>query len=470
MKTILVIDDDPMVIDILNSFLVHSYRVIAAKDGRHGLSCADSNDPPDLILLDVLMPGLDGYEVCGALKENPRTHDIPVIFISVLDADYDETRGFKLGAVDYITKPFSPAIIQARIRTHLALSKAHHDLQSQNERLEAIVEERTRSLQKSEIQFRTLVDNIPGAIYRCSFDAKRTMRFISNEIAEIGGHSAADLINNKVCGFTDIIHPDDRESVAETINKAVEGRHPYLLDYRIVNANGETRWVYEKGQAFYENDTAAWLDGAIFDATVEKLHEQQLIRSLRQAIQAVALTVEKRDPYTSGHQRRTSVLATDIARTMGLDSDVVEGVRMGALIHDIGKIYVPSEILNRPGKLTEPEFKIIQTHPEVGYEIIANIELPWPVKEMIQQHHERLDGSGYPCGLKGGEVILEARILAVADVVEAMASHRPYRVSLGIDAALTEIRQQRGILYDLEVVDACLELFKDESYILATAD
>ncbi|MET0013949.1 MAG: HD domain-containing phosphohydrolase [Sedimenticola sp.] len=474
MKTILVIDDDPSAIDILNSFLEREYKVVAAKEGEHGLSRAVSDDPPDLILLDILMPGMDGYSVCAALKENPRTRDIPVIFISVLDADYDEAKGLELGAVDYITKPFSPAIIHARIKTHLALSEARQKLQHQNEILEAEVEKRTRSLQEShqalqenEAKFRTLVDNIPGAIYRCNTDADRTIQFISDEIAKICGFPAEDFVHSRQRTYSSIIHPDDKAAVEIKIGSAIAKREPYVLDYRIIDADGETRWVYEKGQASYDGDTALWLDGAILDTTREKEQQEQIRRSMEQAVQAVALTVEKRDPYTSGHQLRVAELAAAIATTMELDPDTIRGIHLGGLIHDIGKIYVPSEILNRPGTLSENEFHIIQTHAVVGHDIIGSVEFPWPVKTMIHQHHERLDGSGYPQGLKDGDIILEARILAVADVVEAMASHRPYRPGLGIDSALAEIEQNRGILYDPDVVDACLKLFREENYSLA---
>ncbi|MES9965176.1 MAG: HD domain-containing phosphohydrolase [Candidatus Sedimenticola sp. 20ELBAFRAG] len=473
MKTILVIDDDPSAIDILNSFLEQDYKVVAAKDGERGLSRADSENPPDLILLDILMPGLDGYAVCRKLKENPSTAHIPVIFISVLDADYDEAKGLELGAVDYITKPFSPAIIHARVKTHLALSEANQELQRQNELLEAEVQKRTRSLletnsalEENEAKFRSLVDNIPGAIYRCTFDSEHSIQFISEEIRNISGYPADDFIHNSVRSFRSIIHPDDAESVEIKIDEGVANRSPYVLDYRIVNAEGETRWVYEKGQASYEGDTALWLDGAIFDATVEKQQQEQLKRSLKQAVQAVALTVEKRDPYTSGHQQRVAELAATIATAMGVDPDVTEGVRMGGLIHDIGKIYVPAEILNRPGKLSENEYHIIHTHTQVGHDIISKVDFPWPVKDMIHQHHERLDGSGYPQGLKDGDIILEARILAVADVVEAMASHRPYRPGLGIERALEEIEANSGKLYDPDVVEACVRLFREENYTL----
>jgi len=168
-----------------------------------------------------------------------------------------------------------------------------------------------------------------------------------------------------------------------------------------------------------------------------------------------------KDPYTAGHQQRVAQLAVAIAREMGFDADRVEGIRLGGIIHDVGKIYVPAEILNRPGKLTAPEFEIIKSHPEVGYEIIKGVQFPWPVAQMVYQHHERLDGSGYPRQLKDAEIALEAKILAVADVVEAISSHRPYRAALGVEAGLEEIRRKRGVWYDADAVDACLKLFAD---------
>jgi len=189
--------------------------------------------------------------------------------------------------------------------------------------------------------------------------------------------------------------------------------------------------------------------------------QRELDAVLLQTIEAVALTVEKRDPYTAGHQHRVAALAEAVATEMGLPERRIEGIRLGGIIHDIGKIYIPAEIINRPGRLSATEMALIRTHPEVGYDIIRGVPFPWPVKEMILQHHERLDGSGYPQGLKGEEIILEARILAVADVVEAITSHRPYRAALGLDAALAEIERGRGELYDAAVVDACVRVLHE---------
>lgn len=195
----------------------------------------------------------------------------------------------------------------------------------------------------------------------------------------------------------------------------------------------------------------------------ERLHD-----TLIAAIEALAATVEQRDPYTAGHQRHVADLAVAIGRELNLDEDCLEGLYVASVIHDIGKIYVPSEILSRPGKLTPAEFEIIKTHSQVGYDIVKGVDFPWPVAETILQHHERLDGSGYPRGLKGEEVILEARIMAVADIVEAMSTHRPYRAGLGLQLALEQIQKEAGTRLDPAAVKACVHLFKEKNYAFPT--
>lgn len=186
-------------------------------------------------------------------------------------------------------------------------------------------------------------------------------------------------------------------------------------------------------------------------------------------IRTLALTLESRDPYTAGHQERSADLACAIAKELGLAKETVEGIRMAGAIHDLGKINIPAEILSKPGKLTDAEMTIVKAHSQIGYDIIKSIEFPWPLAKIILQHHEKVDGSGYPNGLTGKDITLEARILCVADVVEAMVSHRPYRPAVGIDFALEEISKNKGILYDSGVVDACLKLFKEKNYKLKKA-
>jgi putative nucleotidyltransferase with HDIG domain len=211
--------------------------------------------------------------------------------------------------------------------------------------------------------------------------------------------------------------------------------------------------------------------GMARDITTRKQAEKTLRETLENLQKALGTTihvlvsaVETRDPYTAGHQVRVADLATNIATEMGLSRDRIEGLRMAAVIHDIGKLYVPAEILSKPKRLREIEFALVREHTQKGYEILKDVESPWPLAEIVYQHHERMDGSGYPRNLEGEEIVLEARILAVSDVVESMASHRPYRPTLGIEAAVEEIERNRGILYDRDVVDACLRLIREKGY------
>jgi len=195
-----------------------------------------------------------------------------------------------------------------------------------------------------------------------------------------------------------------------------------------------------------------------------RLSNEKLRASLLGIVQAMIAVVEARDPYTAGHQRRVAELTSAMAAAMGLSEDKIEGITLAASIHDLGKISIPSEILSKPTKISELEREIIKIHPRAGFEILKNIEFPWPIADIVHQHHEKIDGSGYPQGLTGDGMLPESRILVVADVVEAIASHRPYRPALGLDFAFDELAKHRGILYDADAVDACIDLFRTKGF------
>ncbi len=203
------------------------------------------------------------------------------------------------------------------------------------------------------------------------------------------------------------------------------------------------------------------------DITARKEAEEKLRDALESSIAAIAATIEMRDPYTAGHQRRVADLAAAIGRELGLAEEEVHGLHLAGTVHDLGKVSIPAEILSKPGQLNTTEFELIKLHARAGYDILKEIDFPWPIAQMVLQHHERLDGTGYPQHLKGEAIMLGARILVVADVVEAITSHRPYRAARGLDAALTEIESQRDTLYDPAVVDACLRLFRERGYVLS---
>ena len=203
---------------------------------------------------------------------------------------------------------------------------------------------------------------------------------------------------------------------------------------------------------------------SLIDITENKKSEERLKKTMDATIDTMSRIIEAKDPYTSGHQHRVCQLAVLLARELGFSEDKIEGVRIASLIHDIGKIGLPTEILSKPTKLTDIEFSLIKGHSQIGYDILKSINFSYPIAQIVLQHHERLNGSGYPNGLRADEILLEARILGVADVVEAMSSHRPYRPALGIDKALEEISKNKGTLYDPEVVDTCLKLFKEKEF------
>ena len=205
-------------------------------------------------------------------------------------------------------------------------------------------------------------------------------------------------------------------------------------------------------------------EGIIVDVTERKENVERLRKALYATVQTIAGIVETRDPYTAGHQRRVANLSVVVAKELGLNDDQIQSLQMAGIIHDVGKISVPAEILSKPTKLTDIEFSLIKSHAQSGYDILKDIEFPWPIARMVVEHHERVDGSGYPNGLTGDKLLIESKILTVADVVESMSSYRPYRPSLGIDKALGEISTYKGVFYDPVVVDACIRLFHEKDY------
>jgi len=257
-----------------------------------------------------------------------------------------------------------------------------------------------------------------------------------------------------------------------------EGKTEFTQEYRIITKSGEIRWIDDRTWVRHKSDgSVSHYQGIAIDITKRKLAEkaleetlENLKKALNTTIQVMVSAVESRDPYTAGHQLRVADMARAIAVEMGLSPDRIEGIYMAASIHDIGKLAIPAEILVKPTKLTDIEFSLVKEHANKGYEILKGVESPWPLAEIVYQHHERIDGLGYPRNLKGDDILMEARIMAVADVVESMASHRPYRPALGIGTALQEIEKNKNILYDRAVADACLRLFREKGYQLKMAN
>ncbi len=287
------------------------------------------------------------------------------------------------------------------------------------------------------------------------------------------------------CGITQLCQDIANDPLFQPWHEAAIKRgYAGSISLALKNENGEVFGILtiyaEEAQAFTADEISLleeMADNLAFgvhtihirherDLALVKNQEQlvQLQDSLKDTMQAIARIVEMRDPYTAGHQVRVAELAAAIATKMGLPDEQVHAIQLTGTVHDLGKIQIPAEILSKPGKITDLEFGLIKIHAQAGYDILKDIHFPWPIAQMVLQHHERMDGSGYPQGLKGNQIILGARILSVADVVEAMSSHRPYRVALGVETALAEIIAQRGNHFDPQVVDACLALFREQHY------
>ena len=318
----------------------------------------------------------------------------------------------------------------------------------------------------------TVVENIPLMIF---LKEAKDLRFVLlNHAGEkLLGYDRKALLGKSAL---DLFSPEQAAHFMAEDREVLDGEAGTLdiPEEPILTAKKGQRFLHTRKVRIQGADRKSkYLLGISEDITEKKQNEVELQNSLKNyqkaikgTIQAFATTVETRDPYTAGHQAHVSTLAADIAIGMHLTKHQVEGIRMAGLIHDLGKIQIPAEILSKPGKLSELEFSLIKIHPQVGYDLLKDIEFPWPIAQMVLQHHEMMDGSGYPQGLAGDEIMLEARILTVADIVEAMSSHRPYRPALGIEKALEQIRQDRGTLLDPDVVDACLKLFKEEYQFL----
>jgi PAS domain S-box-containing protein/putative nucleotidyltransferase with HDIG domain len=265
------------------------------------------------------------------------------------------------------------------------------------------------------------------------------------------------------------VHPDDLDRVKTQLAQLVRSPGASVIDtVRFVSPSG-VRVLQIVSTNCVDNAAVAGIVVNGRDVTERNEYVDKLQASLDAITVTVANMVEIRDPYTAGHQREVAYIATAIARELALSDDEVKGIEVASTLHDIGKNAIPTEILTRPGRLSDAEFEIIKTHSQAGYDIVAEVPFPWPVADMILQHHERLDGSGYPNGLRGSSIPMGSRILAVADVVSAMSGHRPYRPALGVDAALAEIKVQRGVLFDPVVVDSCLRLFRKGHLHLAEA-
>ncbi|MGA2521991.1 MAG: HD domain-containing phosphohydrolase [Acidimicrobiales bacterium] len=308
-------------------------------------------------------------------------------------------------------------------------------------------------------RFQVLVEHSSDIVF--VVDAHGILTFLNHTAADTFGVPVEEALSTPVFRF---VHPDDVDAFALTCDGLLAAPETSATEtLRFVGTTGGVRTFETVATNRLAVPSVAGLVVNGRDVTERNDYIERLEQSFSAITEAVTTIVEIRDPYTAGHQRQVARLATAIARQLGLPEHTVKGIQVAATLHDIGKIAVPIEILARPGHLTPAELEMVRTHPQTGAHIVTNASFPWPVAEMILQHHERLDGSGYPRGLQGDDILFEARVISVADVVSAMSVHRPYRAGLGIPAAVAEIEANRGLLYDAAVVDACLRVLDQGS-------
>ena len=422
-------------------------------DTAEAMSKALDKQTWDVILCDNSMPGFNAFSALELYKD--KRLDLPFIIVSGTIADETAVAAMKAGVHDYIMK-------SNLARLSSAIDRELREAKNRQERRNTVIQ-----LRKSEEKYRTLFEDSKDAIYLN--DKEGGLINFNRSTLDLFGYSREEMlgINTKDV----FVNPDEYGRWQEEIAQKGSVRE---FEVKLRKKDGtEIDCLITSTVRLARDKSVIGYQGIIRDISELVSNRKQLEKTLKElrkalggTIEAMALTVETRDPYTAGHQRRVSNLARGIATEMGVSEEQIQGVRLAGVIHDIGKISVPGEILSKPGSIGANELGIIREHPQVGYNILKTVDFPWPIAQIVLQHHERMDGSGYPDGISGDNILIEARILAVADVVEAMASHRPYRAALGIDLALNEISKNRGSSYDSKVVDACLRLFNEKGYRL----
>jgi PAS domain S-box-containing protein len=444
---ILIVEDEVIISEnIKNTLTKKNYEVIGTPvSGAEAIEFVKKYHP-DLILMDIMLKGdMDGIKVAESITAE---FDIPIIYLTAFADDTTLKRARITEPYGYILKPFE----ERELYSNIEIAMYKHEIESR--------------LKESEAKYRILTENAASGIFIVQEDK---IQYANPSTESLTGYTRQELIGKD---FWDIVQDDFIDVVRDRFKSIIENKQTdHRFGFKIITKNSKNLWI-DFNSTFIEYESKPAILGEANNITDRKNAEDKILLGLKKVQQtlhgmteAITLIVEARDPYTAGHQRRVSNLATAIATEMKLSQDMTEGIRIAGAIHDLGKISVPSEILSKPGKISDIEFQIIKNHPQIAYEILKNIDFTWPIAEVVYQHHERIDGSGYPRNLKDKDILLEAKILMVADVIEAMMSHRPYRAALGIDIALGEISGKKGIIYDESVVDACLKVFNEKNFV-----
>jgi PAS domain S-box-containing protein len=435
---ILIVEDESLVArDVENMAASLGYEVCGTAPTADAAIQMAGQCRPDLILMDVIIKGtMDGIEAAERIWESLH---IPVIYVTAYADETTLKRARLTEAFGYILKPFDERELKIAVEMAFYKSRMGMKLREREEWLSALLTSIGEGVIATDKYGRITFMN-PLAEKLTGFKQDEALRRPVDQIFRKVEARDGDESETFLCAKDGTRFPI--EETDAPLSDSQRNSSGHVLVFRDIGARRQAERELKE----------SW----------EKLHQ-----ALEGTIQAMAVTIEIRDPFTAGHQRRVSKLSCAIAAEMKLPDKLIEGLRVAGDIHDIGKIYVPAEILSKPGRITAIEYGIIKTHPQVGFDILKTIKFPWPVAQIVLQHHERLDGSGYPLGLTGNQILQEAKILTVADIVEAMSSHRPYRPAQGIDKALGEVLQNRGRFYDPVAVDACVRLFEEARFRFA---
>ncbi|MCT0226563.1 HD domain-containing phosphohydrolase [Synechococcus sp. CS-1328] len=412
-------------------------------DNEAGFRAALEWGMPEAILADWSLPNFSGsraLEIAQSLCP-----DVPFLFVSGTVSESMAFEGLGRGAVDFVYK---------------------HEMEKLGPALGRAVRE-TRSKQalvESEERYRCLFESAMDGILILNGDTGRITQ-ANPKISTLLGFDLHELIDKQLW---EIGVFNDKEKAIESFVRLQQNGFNHYDDLPLVTSDGRQKEV-EFVSNFYLEGNQRMIQCTIRDLSEQRANQRQMmqykaetLQSLEEMVAALVAINEARDPYTAGHETRVATLACEMAREMGLESQQIEGIRISGLVHDIGKFTIPSEILTKPTRLSPQEYALLQTHVQAGYDALKPIHFPWPVAEAVLHHHERLDGSGYPNGLKGDAISLEGRILAVADTLEAMSTNRPYRFSPGIEKALDTIEAGKHQLFDPAVVEACLRLYREQ--------
>ena len=479
---ILVVDDETSVVRLfVRALQSGGYTNVHGTSDPTEVSALLDADAPDLVVLDLNMPGIDGFAVLEdiAARLSPDTF-LPVLTVSGMSDTETKEQAFRSGAKDYLVKPVDIHELLLHVNSLLEtrfLSLRLHDAQ---ERLQEVVGRRSEelrlnvsqrehaeeALRDTERDFEEVrrLTRLGTWLWDVATDATRW----SPELYDIAGRDPRGPAPN-FATHRELFVPESFSLLREATRSALESGAPYELELEMVRPDGAVTHVFVRGGVLRDvNGRVTHLAGTVQDVTERWQSQRELTETLKRLqesedtiIRVLSSVVDLRDPYTAGHQRRVAEISVAIARKMGLSEARVHGVETAALLHDLGKISVPLEILSCAAPLSDVQFGLVKEHVNTGYELLKPVPFLEPVAQAVLQHHERLDGSGYPAGITDDEIITEARILAVADVAEAMTSDRPYRPRLAPGSEIAELATYRGTRYDKTVVDAYFSLPED---------